>query len=229
MPTIPDLSKTILVVDDEPDIRELIGFNLLQAGYRVETAENGAAGIKMAIRILPDLILLDVMMPEMDGIEACKQLREHPKTKGCLIAFLSARGEDYSQIAGFDSGADDYITKPIAPSVLIKRVEALMRRIPNSEAPDQLAFGAFTIDRNRYIVTQNNVQISLPKKEFELLFLLCSDPGKVFTRDRILSKVWGHDVIVGDRTIDVHIRKLRSKLGKEHFTTIKGVGYKFDA
>jgi two-component system alkaline phosphatase synthesis response regulator PhoP len=229
MPTIPALSKTILVVDDEPDIRELIGFNLLQAGYRVETAENGAAGIKMAIRILPDLILLDMMMPEMDGIEACKQLREHPKTKGCLIAFLSARGEDYSQIAGFDSGADDYITKPIAPSVLIKRVEALMRRIPNSKAPDQLTFGAFTIDRNRYMVTQNNVQISLPKKEFELLFLLCSDPGKVFTRDRILSKVWGDDVIVGDRTIDVHIRKLRSKLGKEHFTTIKGVGYKFDA
>jgi two-component system alkaline phosphatase synthesis response regulator PhoP len=169
------------------------------------------------------------MMPEMDGIEACKQLREHPKTKGCLIAFLSARGEDYSQIAGFDSGADDYITKPVAPRVLIKRVEALMRRMPNWDTPDQLAFDAFTIDRNRHVVTQNGVQISLPKKEFELLFLLCSDPGKVFTRDRILTKVWGHDVIVGDRTIDVHIRKLRSKLGKEHFTTIKGVGYKFDA
>lgn len=229
MPTMPALSKTILVVDDDPDIRELIGFNLLQAGFRVETAENGAVGIKKAIRLLPDLILLDVMMPEMDGIEACKQLREHPKTQGCLIAFLSARGEDYSQIAGFDSGADDYITKPVAPRVLIKRVEALMRRMPNSDTPDQLAFDAFTIDRNRHMVTQNGVQISLPKKEFELLFLLCSDPGKVFTRDRILTKVWGHDVIVGDRTIDVHIRKLRSKLGKEHFTTIKGVGYKFDA
>jgi len=229
MPTMPALSKTILVVDDDPDIRELIGFNLLQAGFRVETAENGAAGIKKAIRLLPDLILLDVMMPEMDGIEACKQLREHPKTKGCLIAFLSARGEDYSQIAGFDSGADDYITKPVAPRVLIKRVAALMRRMPNSDTPDQLAFDAFTIDRNRHMVTQNDVQISLPKKEFELLFLLCSDPGKVFTRDRILTEVWGHDVIVGDRTIDVHIRKLRSKLGKEHFTTIKGVGYKFDA
>lgn len=229
MPTMPALSKTILVVDDDPDIRELIGFNLLQAGFRVETAENGAAGIKKAIRLLPDLILLDVMMPEMDGIEACKQLREHPKTKGCLIAFLSARGEDYSQIAGFDSGADDYITKPVAPRVLIKRVVALMRRMPNSDTPDQLAFDAFTIDRNRHMVTQNDVQISLPKKEFELLFLLCSDPGKVFTRDRILTEVWGHDVIVGDRTIDVHIRKLRSKLGKEHFTTIKGVGYKFDA
>ena len=226
---MPALSKTILVVDDDPDIRELIGFNLLQAGFRVETAENGAAGIKKAIRLLPDLILLDVMMPEMDGIEACKQLREHPKTKGCLIAFLSARGEDYSQIAGFDSGADDYITKPVAPRVLIKRVVALMRRMPNSDTPDQLAFDAFTIDRNRHMVTQNHVQISLPKKEFELLFLLCSDPGKVFTRDRILTEVWGHDVIVGDRTIDVHIRKLRSKLGKEHFTTIKGVGYKFDA
>lgn len=226
---MPALSKTILVVDDDPDIRELIGFNLLQAGFRVETAENGAAGIKKAIRLLPDLILLDVMMPEMDGIEACKQLREHPKTKGCLIAFLSARGEDYSQIAGFDSGADDYITKPVAPRVLIKRVVALMRRMPNSDTPDQLAFDAFTIDRNRHMVTQNDVQISLPKKEFELLFLLCSDPGKVFTRDRILTEVWGHDVIVGDRTIDVHIRKLRSKLGKEHFTTIKGVGYKFDA
>ena len=229
MPTMPALSKTILVVDDDPDIRELIGFNLLQAGFRVETAENGAAGIKKAIRLLPDLILLDVMMPEMDGIEACKQLREHPKTKGCLIAFLSARGEDYSQIAGFDSGADDYITKPVAPRVLIKRVAALMRRMPNSDTPDQLAFDAFTIDRNRHMVTQNDVQILLPKKEFELLFLLCSDPGKVFTRDRILTEVWGHDVIVGDRTIDVHIRKLRSKLGKEHFTTIKGVGYKFDA
>ena len=226
---MPALSKTILVVDDDPDIRELIGFNLLQAGFRVETAENGAAGIKKAIRLLPDLILLDVMMPEMDGIEACKQLREHPKTKGCLIAFLSARGEDYSQIAGFDSGADNYITKPVAPRVLIKRVVALMRRMPNSDTPDQLAFDAFTIDRNRHMVTQNDVQISLPKKEFELLFLLCSDPGKVFTRDRILTEVWGHDVIVGDRTIDVHIRKLRSKLGKEHFTTIKGVGYKFDA
>jgi len=229
MPTMPALSKTILVVDDDPDIRELIGFNLLQAGFRVETAENGALGIKKAIRLLPDLILLDVMMPEMDGIEACKQLREHPKTQGCLIAFLSARGEDYSQIAGFDSGADDYITKPVAPRVLIKRVEALMRRMHNPDTPDQLAFDAFTIDRNRHMVTQNGVQISLPKKEFELLFLLCSDPGKVFTRDRILTKVWGHDVIVGDRTIDVHIRKLRSKLGKEHFTTIKGVGYKFDA
>ena len=226
---MPALSKTILVVDDDPDIRELIGFNLLQAGFRVETAKNGAAGIKKAFRLLPDLILLDVMMPEMDGIEACKQLREHPKTKGCLIAFLSARGEDYSQIAGFDSGADDYITKPVAPRVLIKRVAALMRRMPNSDTPDQLAFDAFTIDRNRHMVTQNDVQISLPKKEFELLFLLCSDPGKVFTRDRILTEVWGHDVIVGDRTIDVHIRKLRSKLGKEHFTTIKGVGYKFDA
>ncbi len=228
MPTLPALSKTILVVDDDPDIRELIGFNLHQAGFRIETAENGATGIKKALRLQPDLILLDVMMPEMDGIEACKQLREHPKTKECLIAFLSARGEDYSQVVGFDSGADDYITKPVAPRVLIKRVEALMRRLPNLDTHEQLAFDAFTIDRKRHLVTQNGVQLSLPKKEFELLFLLCSEPGRVFTRDLILTKVWGHDVIVGDRTIDVHMRKLRSKLGKEYFATIKGVGYKFD-
>tara|TARA_Y100000385_G_scaffold10031_1_gene10377 strand:+ start:3605 stop:4285 length:681 start_codon:yes stop_codon:yes gene_type:complete len=222
------LTKTILVVDDDADIRELIGFNLHQAGFNVETAENGVRGIEKAIKTLPDLILLDVMMPEMDGIEACKKLREHPLTKDCLIAFLSARGEDYSQVVGFDSGADDYITKPVAPRVLIKRIEALMRRLPSASSKDIIALDSLTIDRERFLVISNGEELSLPKKEFELLFLLCSSPGKVFTRDIILTKVWGHDVIVGDRTIDVHIRKLRSKLGDDHFTTVKGVGYKFD-
>ena len=228
MNQLPIMAKTILVVDDDADIRELIGFNLHQAGFKVETAENGIRGIEKAIKILPELILLDVMMPEMDGIEACKQLRDNPRTKDCLIAFLSARGEDYSQMVGFDSGADDYISKPVAPRVLIKRIEALMRRLPSAKSENILALDPFTIDRERYLVIQNGKEISLPKKEFELLFLLCSSPGKVFTRDHILTKVWGQEVIVGDRTIDVHIRKLRLKLGQNHFITIKGVGYKFD-
>jgi two-component system alkaline phosphatase synthesis response regulator PhoP len=169
------------------------------------------------------------MMPKMDGIEACTKLREHPKTKDSLIVFLSARGEDHSQMVGFDSGADDYITKPVTPRLLLKRIDALLRRLPPKTSDELLTMDGLTIDRNRFIVTQNSVEHTLPKKEFELLFLLCSEPGKVFTRDVILAKVWGQDVIVGDRTIDVHIRKLRSKLGNEHFTTIKGVGYKFDA
>ena len=223
------LEQTILVVDDDPDIRDLIGFNLHQAGFKVETAQNGAIGVEKAIKCSPDLILLDVMMPEMDGIEACTKLREHSKTKDSLIVFLSARGEDHSQMVGFDSGADDYITKPVTPRLLIKRIEALLRRLPPKTSDKTLTIDDLTIDRNRFIVTQNSVEHTLPKKEFELLFLLCSEPGKVFTRDVILAEVWGQDVIVGDRTIDVHIRKLRSKLGNEHFTTIKGVGYKFDA
>jgi two-component system alkaline phosphatase synthesis response regulator PhoP len=225
---VTSLTHTILVVDDDADIRELIGFNLHQAGFKVETAENGVRGIEKAIKTIPDLILLDVMMPEMDGIETCNQLRKNPLTKDCLIAFLSARGEDYSQMVGFDSGADDYITKPVAPRVLIKRIEALMRRLPSAKSEDILALDHFTIDRERYLVIKNGKELSLPKKEFELLFLLCASPGKVFTRDLILTKVWGRDVIVGDRTIDVHIRKLRSKLGDNHFITVKGVGYKFD-
>jgi len=223
------MTKTILVVDDDPDIRELIGFNLHQAGFKVETAANGVLGIEKAIKIVPDLILLDVMMPEMDGIEACKRIREHPLTKDCLIAFLSARGEDYSQMVGFDSGADDYMTKPVAPRVLIKRIEALMRRLPSEKSENVIVLNDLTIDRERFLVIKNGEELMLPKKEFELLYLLCSSPGKVFTRDIILSKVWGHKVIVGDRTIDVHIRKLRSKLGDEHFATIKGVGYKFES
>jgi len=223
------MTKTILVVDDDPDIRELIGFNLQQAGFKVETAANGVIGIEKSTKIVPDLILLDVMMPEMDGIEACKRIREHPLTKDCLIAFLSARGEDYSQMVGFDSGADDYMTKPVAPRVLIKRIEALMRRLPSEKSENVIVLNDLTIDRERFLVIKNGEELMLPKKEFELLYLLCSSPGKVFTRDIILSKVWGHKVIVGDRTIDVHIRKLRSKLGDEHFATIKGVGYKFES
>ncbi len=223
------LEKTILVVDDDPDIRELIGFNLKKAGFKVETAENGASGLEKAIKLKPELILLDVMMPKMDGIEACRKLRDHPKTKDCLIAFLSARGEDYSQLVGFDSGADDYITKPVAPRVLIKRIEALMRRLPATKSDDIIHLDGLIIDRTRFLVSHNGAEHTLPKKEFELLFLLCSAPGKVFSRDVILAEVWGQGVIVGDRTIDVHIRKLRSKLGNAHFVTIKGVGYKFDA
>lgn len=221
-------SQTILLVDDEPDILEFIGFNLAQEGYVVRTASNGREGLELALEIKPDLILLDVMMPEMDGIEACVQIRKEPSLAHCLVAFLTARGEDYSQVAGFDSGADDYILKSIKPRVLTSRIKALVRRVSmTSPAAQNISQNGIFIDRERYLVLQDGQEINLPKKEFELLGLLWSQPGKVFTRETILSSVWGNDVIVGDRTIDVHIRKLRSKLGDQHIETVKGVGYKF--
>lgn len=223
----------ILLVDDETDITEFIGFNLEQEGYIVEKAQNGLEAIKIAKLFIPDLIILDVMMPVMDGMEACEKIRAMPELNNPIIAFLTARGEDYSQVAGFDAGADDYITKPVKPKVLVSRVKALLKRKTNKNSSSEnsdgniLVVGSITIDKEQYIVRQLDKELVLPRKEFELLLLLASKPGKVFARDDIYSKVWGDDVFVGDRTIDVHIRKLREKLGSNHISTIKGVGYKF--
>jgi two-component system alkaline phosphatase synthesis response regulator PhoP len=220
----------ILLVDDEPDILEIVGYNLSTEGYQVITANNGLEGVRKAEKERPQLIILDVMMPEMDGIEACEKIRQLPELKDVVITFLTARGEDYSQLAGFDAGADDYITKPIKPKVLMSRVKALLRRYKESHdsvSEDVVKIGNLTIDRDAYKIMLKDQEISLPRKEFELLYLLASKPGKVFKRDDILDKVWGNEVIVGGRTIDVHIRKLREKLGDELFKTVKGVGYKF--
>ena len=220
--------KKILVVDDEEDILEFLSYNLSKEGAKVYKASNGVDAIEKAIRKKPDLILLDVMMPEMDGVETCIQLRDKPETQNTIIAFLTARNEDYSQIAGFEAGADDYISKPIKPRVLISRIKALMRRNDVIEPTSaQIELKSLKIDRDRYVVIKDDEELNLPKKEFELLSLLISEPGKVFTRENILSSVWGEDVVVGDRTIDVHIRKLREKIGNHHIKTIKGVGYKF--
>lgn len=219
----------ILLVDDEKDILDLVGFNLEKEGFEVHTATDGKKAVELARKIQPDLVLLDVMMPEMDGMETCRILREDPKMKNVMIAFLTARGEDYSQVAGFDAGADDYIQKPIKTRILISRIKAMLRRSNTEPAPASTERPAgIHIDKDRYLVYKDGEELSLPKKEFELLALLASAPGRVFTRDTILNKVWGNDVIVGDRTIDVHIRKLREKLGDESFKTIKGVGYKFE-
>lgn len=220
---------TILLVDDEPDILEIIGYNLKNEGYKVETAENGVKAVKMAKKKKPHLIILDVMMPEMDGIEACEQIRQIPELKNTIITFLTARGEDYSQVAGFNAGADDYITKPIKPRVLISKVKALLRRFTTAENPDDklIQAGDLVINREKYKILYKGEEIILPRKEFELLSLLAAEPEKVFKREDILNEVWGNDVIVGGRTIDVHIRKLREKLGEEKFKTVKGVGYKF--
>lgn len=220
--------KKILVVDDEPDIIEFLSYNLSKEGAKVYTASNGIEALERAKKKSPDLILLDVMMPEMDGVETCLQLRDMPETRDTIIAFLTARGEDYSQIAGFDAGADDYISKPIKPRVLISRLKALLRRKEAVVQMDKTVdLKSLKIDRDRYVVIKDDNELNLPKKEFELLSLLISVPGKVFTRGNILSSVWGEDVVVGDRTIDVHIRKLREKIGSHHIKTIKGVGYKF--
>lgn len=222
-------NKKILVVDDEEDILEFLSYNLEKEGAKVYTAKNGLLAIEVAMNKKPDLILLDVMMPEMDGVETCMRLRERPETKNVIIAFLTARGEDYSQIAGFEAGADDFITKPIKPRVLISRLKALLRRKRSAIQSDPIIeLESLKIDRDRYLVIKDEVELNLPKKEFELLALLISTPGKVFTRESILSSVWGDDVVVGDRTIDVHIRKLREKIGSSHIKTIKGVGYKFE-
>ena len=227
------MPKKILLVDDEPDILEFMEYNLKKENYTIVKANNGKEAILKAKAELPDLIILDIMMPEMDGIEACRIIREDPQLKDILVAFLTARNEDYSQVAGFDVGADDYITKPIKPRVLVSRIQALLRRTrsgsevaASSTAP--LTIGDLLIDRERYMVEKAGTRLELPRKEFELLALLASRPGKVFTRDEILEKVWGNEVVVGDRTIDVHIRKLREKLGEELIKTVKGIGYKFD-
>jgi two-component system alkaline phosphatase synthesis response regulator PhoP len=220
----------ILLVDDEQDIIDLISYNLQKEDYDVRSATNGRDAIEEAKEFKPDLILLDVMMPEMDGIETCVELREIPSLQSTVIAFLTARGEDYSQIAGFDAGADDYIAKPIKPRVLLSRIQALLRRKnPSQEEMISEEVGGILIDKEKYLVVQNGAELNLPKKEFELLALLISKPGRVFTREIILNTVWGNDVVVGDRTIDVHIRKLREKIGSKFIKTVKGVGYKFEA
>jgi two-component system alkaline phosphatase synthesis response regulator PhoP len=218
----------ILLVDDEPDILEIVGYNLSNEGYQISTAKNGIEAVKKAKKEKPQLIILDVMMPEMDGIEACEQIRKIPNLKETIITFLTARGEDYSQVAGFDAGADDYITKPIKPKVLVSKVKALLRRLKEDDESDNIVkIGQLIINRDEYKIILKGSEIILPRKEFELLSLLASKPGKVFKRDEILDKVWGNEVVVGGRTIDVHIRKLREKIGDDSFKTVKGVGYKF--
>lgn len=216
----------ILLVDDEVDILEFMEYNLHKEGFDVRTAENGSDAISVALDFRPHLILLDVMMPVMDGIETCAKIRATPEIKETIIAFLTARGEDYSQIAGFDAGGDDYITKPIRPKVLVSRLGALLKRLDTATESTESS-EEFVIDRERYMIVVKGLEIVLPRKEFELLSLLHSKPNKVFSRDDIFDAVWGDNVIVGDRTIDVHIRKLREKIGDNYITTIKGVGYKF--
>lgn len=221
----------ILLVDDEPDILEFIGYNLRKENYQVFTENNGRKAIKAARSILPHLIILDVMMPEMDGMETCQELRKIPSLENTIIIFLTARSEDYSQMAGFDAGADDYVAKPIKPALLLSRIKALLRRYssnPSSDSEANIEAGGIVIDKERYIIVKEDQEIVLPKKEFELIALLASKPSKVFSREEIFSKVWGNNVIVGDRTIDVHVRKLREKLGLELIKTVKGVGYKFE-
>ena len=220
----------ILLVDDEPDILEIVGYNLAQEGYQIFTASNGKEAIVKAKKEIPDLIIMDVMMPEMDGMEACENIRKIPELSNVIITFLTARSEDYSQVAGFDAGADDYITKPIKPKLLVSKVKALLRRLVEADQDSAtLNVGGIEINREEYKIVMEGKEISLPRKEFELFYLLASKPGKVFKRDEILDKVWGNEVVVGGRTIDVHIRKLREKIGEELFKTIKGVGYKFEA
>ena len=221
----------ILLVDDEQDILDFLSYNLEKEGFVVDTATNGKDAITKANKQKPDLIVLDVMMPGMDGIETCREIRNIDALKNVLIAFLTARNEDYSQIAGFDVGADDYITKPIKPRVLVSRIKALLRRTSTTNgttATDIIEVGGIRVEKDRHMVVKNGIEISLPKKEFKLLALLISKPGKVFSREYILQHVWGNEVVVGDRTIDVHIRKLREKIGDDYIKTIKGVGYKFD-
>jgi len=219
----------ILLVDDEPDIIEFLSYNLKKEGYEILSASNGKDAIEIARKEIPNLIVLDVMMPDMDGIETCREIREIKGLKDVLIAFLTARSEDYTQIAGFEVGADDYITKPIKPRVFISRIKALLRRLQSNEVNEsKFEFGDIRIDKEKHLVYKGTTEINLPKKEFKLFALLSSKPGKVFSREYILEQVWGDEVIVGDRTIDVHVRKLREKLGEEHFKTVKGVGYKFE-
>lgn len=233
--TRENMSYRILLVDDEPDILEFVGYNLTKEGFEVHTAANGLQAIEKASEITPHLILLDVMMPELDGMETCKRLKQMPALSRTIIVFLSARGEDESQLRGFDLGGDDYITKPIHPKLLVSRLKAILKRSEGGAAEEDgenaattaASSDVITIDRERYIVVKNGKELILPRKEFQLLALLYSKPHKVFSREEIYATIWGSEVIVGDRTIDVHIRKLRTKIGEEHIVTIKGVGYKY--
>ena len=219
----------ILLVDDEQDILEIVGYNLTQEGYQVITAVNGREAVAKAKKELPHLIIIDVMMPEMDGMEAVENIRKVPELSNVIITFLTARSEDYSQVAGFDAGADDYIAKPIKPKLLVSKVKALLRRLKEDDSKaDVLRVGTIEINREEYKIVMEDREIVLPRKEFELFYLLASKPGKVFKREEILDKVWGNEVVVGGRTIDVHIRKLREKIGDDIFKTIKGVGYKLE-
>ena len=222
-------SIKILLVDDEPDILEIVGYHLKKEGYQISLASNGIEAVNKAQKIKPHLILLDIMMPEMDGIEACEKIRDLEGLEDVVIAFFTARGEDYSQVAGFDAGADDYITKPVKPKVLMSKVKGLLRRLKKKDmkSENELVFKGIKINRDQYYVEIDGKQITLPRKEFELLSLLAGTPNKVFNREIILKTVWGQDVIVGGRTIDVHVRKLREKIGDDYIKTIKGVGYKF--
>lgn len=219
----------ILLVDDEKDVRAFLSYNLKKEGFEVITAKTGKEALSIADKEKPHLIILDVMMPGMDGIETCSELRKREDVKNSIIIFLTARGEDYSQIAGFEAGGDDYVTKPVKPKVLISRVKALLRRYRDVPmAGDDMDFGEFRIDREKFVIEKDGKEISLPKKEFELLLALASRPNKVFSREEIFSRVWGTNVVVGDRTIDVHIRKIREKIGISNIKTVKGVGYKFE-
>lgn len=223
------LAQKVLLVDDEPDILELLKYNLEREGYQVSTATNGKDAIKNAKSVRPDLIVLDIMMPGMDGVEVCNQLRNMPDMKHTLITFLTARGEDYSQIAGFEAGADDYITKPVRPKVFVSKVKALLKRSGDRPMGQVMEANGIRVDLEKVLVYQEDRDMQLPKKEFELLVLLMSKPGKVFKREEIYAQIWGNELFVGDRTIDVHIRKLREKIGEDKIKTVKGVGYKFDA
>ena len=223
-----NLSTKVLIVDDDPEIIEILNYNLINSGFITKSASNGLEAIKKAKKFIPDIILLDVMMPEMDGIEACIKIREIKTLTNTRIIFLSARGEDFTQIAAFDAGADDYISKPVKPKILLKKISSIAKRLDRNKNPiGILDLGEIIIDRESYIVTINNVEKNLPRKEFELLYLLATKPGKLFTREEIMLKVWGTEIFVGDRTIDVHIRKLRKKIGEKYIKTTKGVGYKF--
>ena len=223
-----NLSTKVLIVDDDPEIIEILNYNLVNAGFMTKSASNGLEAIKKAYRFIPDIILLDVMMPEMDGIEACIKIREIKSLSNTRIIFLSARGEDFTQIAAFDAGADDYISKPVKPKILLKKISSIAKRLNrNKYQSGILDLGEIIIDRESYLVTINKDEKNLPRKEFELLYLLATKPGKLFTREEIMLKVWGTEIFVGDRTIDVHIRKLRKKIGEKYIKTTKGVGYKF--
>lgn len=218
----------VLVVDDEPDILDLLEYNLAKEGYKVKTATNGRKAVEIAASFLPDLILLDIMMPHQDGVETCRQLRENSDLYNTYIVFLTARSEEYSEVAAFDTGADDYITKPIKPRALMSRISAMFRReAKKKQKTDKISIGDLTIDRTSYTVSVNGEQVSLPKKEFELLYFLAQNPDKVHSRDDLLQNIWGADVYVLARTVDVHIRKVREKVGSQYIVTVKGVGYKF--
>ena len=223
-----NLSTKVLIVDDDPEIIEILNYNLINSGFITKSASNGLEAIKKAKKFIPDIILLDVMMPEMDGIEACIKIREIKTLTNTRIIFLSARGEDFTQIAAFDAGADDYISKPVKPKILLKKISSIAKRLDrNKNQIGILDFGEIIIDRESYLVTINKDEKNLPRKEFELLYLLATKPGKLFTREDIMLKVWGTEIFDGDRTIDVHIRKLRKKIGEKYIKTTKGVGYKF--